>query len=83
MAANEQLRNLVDQMPDPDRKGMYTQNIDAGKIEKAVAAIAEGGKENLLANLLTRSENCKLHRRICSHHHYITFIIYLRISTYM
>lgn len=48
MAVTEQLKNLVDQMPDPDGKGMYTQNIDADKIEKSVGAIAEGGKENLL-----------------------------------
>ena len=48
MAVTEQLQNLVDQMPDPDGKGMYTQNIDAEKIEKAVGAIADGGAENLL-----------------------------------
>jgi hypothetical protein len=48
MAVTEQLKNLVDQMPDPDGKGMYTQDIDADKIEKAVGAIAEGGQENLL-----------------------------------
>ena len=48
MAVTEQLKNLVDQMPDPDQKGMYTDNIDNEKIEKAVGAIAEGGKENLL-----------------------------------
>jgi len=48
MAVNEQLKNLVNQMPNPDRKGMYTENIDKAKIEKAVATIAEGGKENVL-----------------------------------
>ncbi len=48
MAVTEQLKNLVDQMPDPDGKGMYTENIDSAKIEKAVATIADGGKENLL-----------------------------------
>ncbi|MFP6657354.1 MAG: HEAT repeat domain-containing protein [Pirellulales bacterium] len=48
MAVTKQLKNLVDQMPNPDGRGMYTDNIDKGKIEKAAAAIAEGGKENLL-----------------------------------
>ncbi len=48
MAVTEQLKNLVGQMPDPDGRGMYTENIDKQKIEKAVAAIAGGGKENLL-----------------------------------
>lgn len=48
MAVTKQLKNLVDQMPDPDGRGMYTENIDKEKIEKAVGAIAEGGKENLL-----------------------------------
>lgn len=48
MAVTEQLKNLVDQMPNPDGRGMYTDNIDKGKVEKAAAAIAEGGKKNLL-----------------------------------
>jgi HEAT repeat protein len=48
MAVTEQLKKLVDQMPDPDGQGMYTENIDREKIEKAVAAIATGGKDNLL-----------------------------------
>ncbi len=48
MAVTEQLKKLVDQMPDPDGRGMYTENIDKPKIETAVAAIAAGGKENLL-----------------------------------
>jgi hypothetical protein len=48
MAVTEQLKNLVAQMPDPDGRGMYTENIDKEKIEKAVSAIAKGGKENLL-----------------------------------
>jgi hypothetical protein len=48
MAVTEQLKTLVDQMPDPDARGMYTENIDGEKIEKAVTAIATGGKENLL-----------------------------------
>ncbi len=48
MAAADQLKSLVDQMPDPDRRGMYTENIDHEKIQKAVAEIAQGGKESLL-----------------------------------
>jgi len=48
MAVTEQLQQLVDQMPDPDGRGMYTENIDKEKIDKAVAAIATGGKQNLL-----------------------------------
>ena len=48
MAVSEQLKRLVEQMPEPDRRGMYTENIDKQKIEKAIAAIATGGKENLL-----------------------------------
>jgi hypothetical protein len=48
MAVSEQLKQLVDQMPDPDSRGMYTENIDKEKIEKAVAAIAAGGKESVL-----------------------------------
>ena len=48
MAVTEQLKKLVDQMPDPDGRGMLTTNVDKEKIEKSVAAIAEGGRENLL-----------------------------------
>ena len=48
MAASEQLKQLVDQMPAADRRGMYTENIDKEKIEKNAAAIAAGGKEHML-----------------------------------
>jgi len=48
MAASDQLRALVNQMPDPDNRGMYTTNIDKEKIEKAISAIHEGGRENVL-----------------------------------
>lgn len=48
MAVTEQLKRLVNQMPDPDGRGMYTENIDKQKIEQAAAEIAAGGKENLL-----------------------------------
>ncbi|HUT13633.1 MAG TPA: HEAT repeat domain-containing protein [Thermoguttaceae bacterium] len=48
MAVSEQLKQLVDQMPDADSRGMYTTDIDKDKIEKAVAEIAKGGRENVL-----------------------------------
>jgi len=44
----EQLKTLVDQMPDPDGDGMYRKNIDKDKIDKVAAELAQGGKENLL-----------------------------------
>ena len=46
MAVSERLKTLVDQMPDPDGRGMFTQNIDKEKIERAVAEITRGGREN-------------------------------------
>ena len=48
MAVGQQLKSLVDQMPDPDKRGMYTTDIDKQKIERAIAAIHEGGRENVL-----------------------------------
>ena len=48
MAVTEQLKNLVQQLPDPDGRGMYTENMDKEKIDAATAAIAKGGKENML-----------------------------------
>lgn len=47
MAVSDKLKALVDQMPDPDDRGMFTANIDKDKTEKAVAAIFEGGRENV------------------------------------
>ena len=47
MAVSDQLKTLVEQMPDPDGRGMYTENIDKEKIEKAVNAIYEGGPANV------------------------------------
>ena len=43
MAVSEQLKALVDQMPNPDGRGMFTENIDKEKIDKAVEAIYKGG----------------------------------------
>jgi hypothetical protein len=48
MAASEDLKTLVNQLPDPDRRGMFCTDIDKAKIEKAIAAIHQGGKDNVL-----------------------------------
>ena len=48
MAVSDKLKALVDQMPDPDARGMFTENIDKEKIENAIAAIHEGGRDNIL-----------------------------------
>ena len=47
MAVSEQLKALVDQMPNPDARGMFTENIDKEKIEKAIAAIHAGGRDSV------------------------------------
>jgi hypothetical protein len=47
MAVSEKLKALVGQMPDVDGRGMYTKDIDKERIETAVAAIFEGGRENV------------------------------------
>jgi len=48
MAISEQLKTLVDQMPNADGRGMYCTDIDKEKIEKAIAQIHQGGKDNVL-----------------------------------
>ncbi len=48
MAISEQLKSLVARMPDPDQRNMYTTDIDKEKIEKAIAEIHRGGRENVL-----------------------------------
>jgi len=48
MAVSEKLKALVDQMPNPDGRGMYCDNIDKKKIEKTAAQIHEGGREDML-----------------------------------
>ena len=45
MSVSEELKSLVAQMPDPDGRGMYTENIDTEKIERAITAIHKGGRE--------------------------------------
>jgi len=47
MPASEQLKSLVDQMPDPDGRGLLSK-IDKDKVEKAIAAIHKGGRDNVL-----------------------------------
>ena len=56
MAVSDQLKQLVDQMPAADRRGMYTENIDKEKIEKNAAAIAVGGKANMLGMIAMLGE---------------------------
>jgi HEAT repeat protein len=48
MNPSPQLKSLVDQMPDPDGRGMYNTDIDKEKIEKAIAEIHKGGRENVV-----------------------------------
>lgn len=48
MADMQQLKNLVDRLPDPDSRGMLTENIDKQAIESIVAEIARGGRDAML-----------------------------------
>jgi len=48
MPITQRLIGLVDQMPNPDSRGMYTADIDKAKIEAAAAEIFRGGREDLL-----------------------------------
>ncbi len=41
----EQLRELVEQMPDPDKSGRLTGNIDKEKIGRAIERIYQGGAQ--------------------------------------
>lgn len=43
-----ELVELVNQMPDPDERGMYCTDIDKDRIEKAVAEIHKGGRDNII-----------------------------------
>jgi hypothetical protein len=45
---SEKLVELVNQMPDPDDRGMYCTNMDKTKIETAIAEIHKGGRGNVL-----------------------------------
>lgn len=42
------LVGLVDQMPDPDQRGMYCTDIDKEKIEGAIRDILRDGRENII-----------------------------------
>lgn len=48
MPASNELKSLVNRMPDPDDRQMFTKNIDANSIESAIAEIHQGGRENIL-----------------------------------
>jgi hypothetical protein len=48
MAVPARLEELVAQLPDPDGRGMYTENIDKERIERVVAAIHQGGRPFVL-----------------------------------
>ncbi|MGQ9574608.1 MAG: HEAT repeat domain-containing protein [Thermoguttaceae bacterium] len=48
MAIPESLKQLVERMPDPDQRGMFTGDVDKEKIEQAIAAIHQGGREYIL-----------------------------------
>jgi len=42
------LVRLVNQMPDPDQRGMYCTDIDKEKIEGAIRSILKGGRDNII-----------------------------------
>ena len=45
---SKHLASLVEQMPDPDDRGLYCTDIDKEKIESAIAQIHNGGRKNIL-----------------------------------
>lgn len=49
MKSSSQLTSLVNQMPDPDGRGMYCTDIDKKKIDEAIAQILNGGRDNIIA----------------------------------
>ena len=46
--ATAELKKLVDQLPDPDGRGMYTTDINKEKIEATIAEIHKGRREYVL-----------------------------------
>ena len=48
MAVSERLKALVDQLPGPDGRGMYTTDVDKEGIEQTIAEIHKGGRDNVL-----------------------------------
>jgi len=49
MKSSSKLTSLVNQMPDPDGRGMYCTDIDKKKVERAIAQLHKGGRDNLIA----------------------------------
>jgi hypothetical protein len=49
MPVSANLKELLEQLPVPDQRGMFCTDIDKEKIEKAIAEIYKGGKDNVLA----------------------------------
>ena len=43
------LADLVEQMPEPDERGMYCTNINKEQIENAITEIHKGGRKSILA----------------------------------
>jgi len=47
MVNKQEILTLVDRMPDADRRGMFCENIQKDEIDKAVAALYQGGGSSL------------------------------------
>lgn len=47
MAPSDELKSLVGQMPDPDKRGLLS-NIDKDKVDTAIAQIHKGGRDNII-----------------------------------
>jgi HEAT repeat protein len=48
MAISEKLKSLVAELPDPDDRGMLCTDIDKEEIERTIAEIHAGGRDNVL-----------------------------------
>lgn len=44
-----ELIELINQLPNPDERGMFCTDIDKDRIEKAIADIYKGGRKNIIA----------------------------------
>ena len=49
MKSSSKLTSLVNQMPDPDGRGMYCTDIDKNKVEKAIVQIHRDVRNNVIA----------------------------------
>jgi HEAT repeat protein len=47
MAISEKLRALVNRLPDPDDRDMFTENINKEEIDQTIAEIYKGGSQNV------------------------------------